>query len=215
MPKPNTPPADEDNELAALGQVFTPPTIVDCMLTLVRNKGRVLEPACGDGAFLQHFPDALGIEIDPRHAPPGAEVMNFFELAEDELFTTIIGNPPYVRYQDISPGTRRLAGSTLLDKRANLYLFFVEKCLRLLEPGGELIFITTTICTARGQLPTSLIWVTCTCLTMPRPTAPFGASSAATKRVVHATLHWAPRTVPTACKILNGKNDGSSKAADT
>ena len=142
MPKPNTPPADEDNELAALGQVFTPPTIVDCMLTLVRNKGRVLEPACGDGAFLQHFPDALGIEIDPRHAPPGAEVMNFFELAEDELFTTIIGNPPYVRYQDISPGTRRLAGSTLLDKRANLYLFFVEKCLRLLEPGGELIFIT-------------------------------------------------------------------------
>ena len=66
MPKPNTPPADEGNELAALGQVFTPPTIVDCMLTLVRNKGRVLEPACGDGAFLQHFPDALGIEIDPR-----------------------------------------------------------------------------------------------------------------------------------------------------
>ena len=142
MPKPNTPPADEDNELAALGQVFTPPTIVDCMLTLVRNKGRVLEPACGDGAFLQHFPDALGIEIDPRHAPPGAEVMNFFELAEDELFTTIIGNPPYVRYQDISPGTRRLARGSVLDGRANLYLFFVEKCLRLLEPGGELIFIT-------------------------------------------------------------------------
>jgi hypothetical protein len=26
------------------------------MLLLVRNRGRVLEPACGDGAFLQHFP---------------------------------------------------------------------------------------------------------------------------------------------------------------
>ena len=142
MPNLNTPPANQDYELMALGQVFTPPAIVDCMLTLVRNKGRVLEPACGDGAFFQHFPDALGIEIDPRHAPPGAEVMNFFELAEDELIATIIGNPPYVRYQDISPGTRRLAGSTLLDKRANLYLFFIEKCLRLLEPGGELIFIT-------------------------------------------------------------------------
>ena len=68
--------------------------------------------------------------------------MNFFELAEDELFSTIIGNPPYVRFQDISPGTRRLAGDSVLDKRANLYLFFIEKCLRLLEPGGELIFIT-------------------------------------------------------------------------
>lgn len=129
-------------EVAALGQIFTPPAIVDCMRALVRNAGRVLEPACGDGAFLKHFPDALGIEIDPRHAPPGAEIMNFFELAEDELFATIIGNPPYVRYQDISPGTRRLARDSVLDGRANLYLFFIEKCLRHLEPGGELIFIT-------------------------------------------------------------------------
>lgn len=129
-------------EVAVLGQVFTPPAIVDCMLALVRNQGRVLEPACGDGAFLKHFPGALGIEIDPRHAPPGAEVMNFFELAEDERFATIIGNPPYVRYQDISPGTRRLARGSVLDGRANLYLFFIEKCLRHLEPGGELIFIT-------------------------------------------------------------------------
>ena len=129
-------------DIALLGQVFTPPAIVDCMCALVRNNGRVLEPACGDGAFLQHFPGAYGIEVDPRHAPPGAEVMNFFELARDELFATIIGNPPYVRYQDISPGTRRLAGKSVLDKRANLYLFFIEKCLRHLEPGGELIFIT-------------------------------------------------------------------------
>ena len=129
-------------DVALLGQVFTPPQIVDCMRALVRRQGRVLEPACGDGAFLRHFPAAMGIEIDPRHAPDGAEVMNFFELARDELFATIIGNPPYVRYQDISPGTRRLAGKSVLDKRANLYLFFIEKCLRHLEPGGELIFIT-------------------------------------------------------------------------
>ncbi|MDR0575976.1 MAG: class I SAM-dependent methyltransferase [Candidatus Accumulibacter sp.] len=129
-------------EIAALGQIFTPRAIVDCMLTLVRNRGRVLEPACGDGAFLRHFPGAMGIEIDPRHAPPGAEVMNFFELSEDERFATIIGNPPYVRYQDISPGTRRLARGSVLDGRANLYLFFIEKCLRHLEPDGELIFIT-------------------------------------------------------------------------
>lgn len=134
--------SDDDFRRFALGQIFTPPPIVDCMLTLVRNSGRVLEPACGDGAFLKHFPDALGIEVDPRHAPPGAEVMDFFELAEDELFDTIIGNPPYVRYQDISPGTRRLAGESVLDGRANLYLFFIEKCLRHLTPGGELIFIT-------------------------------------------------------------------------
>jgi len=134
--------APADFDVAALGQIFTPPAIVDCMRALVRRQGRVLEPACGDGAFLRHFPGAMGIEIDARHAPEGAEVMNFFELAHDELFDTIIGNPPYVRFQDISPGTRRLAGKSVLDRRANLYLFFVEKCLRHLEPGGELIFIT-------------------------------------------------------------------------
>ena len=142
MPTPEVAAPIPDYDKATLGQIFTPPSIVDCMLKLVRNTGRVLEPACGDGAFLRHFPGALGIEIDARHAPAGAEVMNFFELAEDELFATIIGNPPYVRFQDISPGTRRLAGDSMLDKRANLYLFFIEKCLRLLEPGGELIFIT-------------------------------------------------------------------------
>jgi adenine-specific DNA-methyltransferase len=131
-----------DYEIAALGQFFTPPLIVDCMLTLVRNRGRVLEPACGDGAFLRHFPGAMGIEVDPRCAAPGAEVMNFVELPGDERFDTIIGNPPYVRYQDISPGTRRLARGSVLDGRANLYMFFIEKCLRHLEPGGELIFIT-------------------------------------------------------------------------
>lgn len=138
----SAPPSATPDEIALFGQIFTPPVIVDCMRALVRRQGRVLEPACGDGAFLKHFPGALGIEIDPRCAPPGSEVMNFFELSDDERFATIIGNPPYVRYQDISPGTRRLARPTVLDRRSNLYLFFVEKCLRLLEPGGELIFIT-------------------------------------------------------------------------
>ena len=125
-----------------LGQIFTPPAIVDCMRTLVRNKGRVLEPACGDGAFLRHFPGALGIEIDARHAPAGARLMNFFALEEDARFSTIIGNPPYVRYQDISAETRELTRGSTLDGRANLYLFFIEKCLHHLEPGGEIIFIT-------------------------------------------------------------------------
>jgi adenine-specific DNA-methyltransferase len=36
-----------------LGQVFTPPTVVNFMLDLCRNKGRALEPSAGDGAFFQ------------------------------------------------------------------------------------------------------------------------------------------------------------------
>lgn len=135
-------PNDPACNIATLGQVFTPPAIVDCMRKLVRNQGRVLEPACGDGAFLRHFPDATGIEIDPRHAPANAQVMDFFAYPDNTQFATIIGNPPYVRYQDIPAETRQLTRNSVLDGRSNLYLFFIEKCLRHLAPGGELIFIT-------------------------------------------------------------------------
>lgn len=129
-------------QVATLGQVFTPPAVVNTMLTLIHNRGRVLEPSCGDGAFLRHLPDAFGIELDARHAPTGARVMDFFALPESERFATIIGNPPYVRYQDICAETRQRVTDSALDKRANLYLLFIEKCLRHLEPDGELIFIT-------------------------------------------------------------------------
>jgi adenine-specific DNA-methyltransferase len=133
-------------DVAALGQIFTPEPVVRAMLALRRNTGRVLEPSCGDGAFLRHLPGAVGLELDPDHCPPGAQAIDFFAYPEREQFDTIIGNPPYVRFQDIPPATQALIArgqyGACLDKRANLYLFFIDKCLRHLEPGGELIFIT-------------------------------------------------------------------------
>jgi len=133
-------------DVAALGQVFTPEAVVRAMLALRRNAGRVLEPSCGDGAFLRHLPGAVGLELDPDHCPPGAQAIDFFAYPEREQFDTIIGNPPYVRFQDIPASTRSLISrgdhGRCLDGRSNLYLFFVEKCLRHLKPGGELIFIT-------------------------------------------------------------------------
>jgi adenine-specific DNA-methyltransferase len=129
-------------DVSGLGQVFTPPAVVDSMCALVRNRGRVLEPSCGDGAFFSRFPAAVGIELDPQHAPPGALVMDFFDFPASKRFATIIGNPPYVRYQDISASTRQGTRTSVLDGRANLYQFFIEKCVHHLAPGGELIFIT-------------------------------------------------------------------------
>lgn len=131
-----------DKDVTQLGQVFTPAIVVDAMLQLRRNRGRILEPAAGDGAFSRRIADCVAIEADARQAPPGALVMDFFAYPENKRFASIIGNPPYVRYQDIRPDTSILLRSRLFDGRSNLYLFFIEKAIRHLEPGGELIFIT-------------------------------------------------------------------------
>lgn len=125
-----------------LGQVFTPPAIVEAMLALRQRAGHVLEPSCGDGAFFRHLPGATAIEFDARFAPPGAVVADFFAWQADRRFDTILGNPPYVRNREIDPATRACLPDNGLDRHANLYLFFIDRCLDLLAPGGELIFIT-------------------------------------------------------------------------
>jgi len=128
--------------VASLGQVFTPQFIVAEMLQLKRNVGRTLEPSCGDGAFFKEIPDCIGIEIDPNYCPHNALNMDFFDYPIEEKFDTIIGNPPYVRYQDILETTKMKLQSNIFDSRSNLYLFFIEKCINHLNDGGELIFIT-------------------------------------------------------------------------
>jgi adenine-specific DNA-methyltransferase len=137
---------DQILDVAHRGQVFTPAEIVDRMIGLMRRNGRTLEPACGDGAFLRRLPRSapslVAIEDDPGIAPPQALVRDFFAYPETERFDTIIGNPPYVKARDILPETAKLLRSRLLNGHANLCLHFIEKCVRHLNPGGELIFIT-------------------------------------------------------------------------
>lgn len=126
------------------GQVFTPSWLAARMASLVMHReGRLLEPSCGDGAFLPHVTgrEVVAIEKDGAVAATGAQVMDFFDLPETEQFTTIIGNPPYVRYRDIATETKEKLSSGRLGQRANLYLWFIEKCVRHLAPGGELIFV--------------------------------------------------------------------------
>lgn len=129
------------NNVTSLGQVFTPKEIVYKMLSLIRNKGNVLEPSCGDGAFSDEIKNCTAIEIDANKCPKYALNMDFFQYSIENKFDTIIGNPPYVRYQDIPKDTKKLLDMSLFDKRSNLYLFFIYKCILHLKSHGELIFI--------------------------------------------------------------------------
>lgn len=130
-----------------LGQVFTPDSFVLKMLDLRQNKGSILEPSVGAGAFWQHIKDeadSTGVEIDPTWCPADVVNEDFFVFDEDKKYDTIIGNPPYVGYKDIFDSTRSILSELYpsRSKKTNLYIFFIEKCLQLLEDGGEIIFIT-------------------------------------------------------------------------
>ena len=122
-----------------LGQYFTPTNIVNQMISLIENNGVIIEPSCGTGAFLEKLPEnAIGIELDKTVAHPKALIMDYFDCTIQA--DTIIGNPPYVRYQDIIPETQQKLPKGF-DNRSNLYLFFIEHSINLLHNNGELIFI--------------------------------------------------------------------------
>lgn len=108
--------------------------VYDC----IRNTGPLLEPSFGQGHLLKKILHAdptypmVCCELDPTLKP----VVTFREhqtvlygdfLQQDfgtRRFQTIVGNPPYVKHRS-----------------GNLYLRFIDTCFRLLEEGGELIFI--------------------------------------------------------------------------
>ena len=65
-----------------LGQYFTPEPIVEKMIGLIQNQGKVLEPSCGDGAFMLKMLNdynITGIEIDPNVACKNSVIMDFFD----------------------------------------------------------------------------------------------------------------------------------------
>lgn len=124
-----------------LGQVFTEDSVVQKMLKLKKNRGSVLEPSCGAGAFFNIIENCVGLEYDKLVCPTNAINMDFFDYDLLYQFDTIIGNPPYVKFKNISEDTKAKLDMSSFDERTNLYLFFIEKCIKHLKPKGELIFI--------------------------------------------------------------------------
>ncbi|MCZ0931906.1 MAG: class I SAM-dependent methyltransferase [Oligoflexia bacterium] len=131
-------------DIKHLGQVFTSKYIVKIMLSMRKNKGSILEPSSGNDSFLKELEkNAIGIEIDRNYCKDKRVLnMDFFKYPLTNKFNTIISNPPYVRHQDILDKTKCFLDYSLFDKRSNLYLFFIEKCIKHLKNNGELILIT-------------------------------------------------------------------------
>jgi adenine-specific DNA-methyltransferase len=126
-----------------LGQVFTEIEQIEFMINLRKYNESVLEPSCGEGRFLKYLSKnyTTSIEIDRNICPSESLNIDFFDYSEQNKFKTIIGNPPYVAYKNILRDTK-MKLPKIFDKRTNLYVFFIFKCLNHLDENGELIFIT-------------------------------------------------------------------------
>lgn len=66
-------------------------------------------------------------------------------LLDDELLAVdfVVGNPPYIRWDDLDPGIAALYRHLwpTMQGRADIYIGFFERGLSLLKPGGRLSFI--------------------------------------------------------------------------
>lgn len=122
----------------SIGQYFTTNSILkEKIFDFVLNKPSViLEPSIGQGdlvIFLKNkIPD---IKFDTYEIDTTIQFLEnikrddikFGDFMKQDIckkYTTIVGNPPYIR-----------------KKSGNLYIDFTEKCYTLLDDNGELIFI--------------------------------------------------------------------------
>ncbi|MFX1516329.1 MAG: class I SAM-dependent DNA methyltransferase, partial [Promethearchaeota archaeon] len=145
------------DRIKSMGQYFTPINIARLMIELISNgkEKRILEPSAGKGIFLSilasmGYRELKGIEIDPsiaNQSPIPIEVENFFDFPTSEKYDVVIGNPPYIRWKNLSLKQRQyLSSSSFWQKRMNgltdILQPFIFKSVDHLKIDGELIFIT-------------------------------------------------------------------------
>jgi adenine-specific DNA-methyltransferase len=176
------------------GEVYTQRWVVDLILDLVGytddsdlSQRRLLDPACGAGAFMVAAAARLSsscrkrglslmaarsalcaFDLQERNVAATAEAVSTllkadgwepsevaeivqgwirhgdFLLAEEmERFDVVVGNPPYLRLEDVptprSDAYRRVCRTMV--GRADIYVGFYEMALRRLVDGGSLGFI--------------------------------------------------------------------------
>ncbi len=157
------------------GAFFTPTAITRFISSwaIRAANDRVLEPAAGDAAFLVSAVDRLReLEPDTRSLPivHGVEIhahsaevarsrvsdaggqadiqlSDFFAVKPAPEFDVVIGNPPYIRYQDFTGEARARAreaairGGISLTGLASSWAAFTVHSALFLKKGGRLAFV--------------------------------------------------------------------------
>jgi adenine-specific DNA-methyltransferase len=157
------------------GAFFTPQPIAAFLAAwaIRHHSDTIFEPSCGEAIFLgeavsrlqmlgNHSPSAeqiQGTDIDEASVEAAKSLLtqlgaqatlsaaDFFDVHRPRLFSTIIGNPPYVRYQTHTGPARAkgleaaLAQGVRLSALASSWAAFVIHAASFLEVGGRLALV--------------------------------------------------------------------------
>lgn len=167
--------ADTPELRKSRGAFFTPDAIASFVTDwAVRSfDDRVLEPSCGEAAFLTHAvrrlkglqessgalsisPQVDGVEIHDESASEARRIViaaggdpqivtsDFFFVPPKRKYTAVIGNPPYIRYQDFNGEARTRSREAALRAGVNIsglassWAAFTIHSALMLKKGGRL-----------------------------------------------------------------------------
>jgi len=160
----------ERPEPKALGAFYTEESVVNRLAewAIRDSAATVLDPSCGDGAFLVAAAARLaqlgsspfrlhGVDVsadalgESRQRVRNARLIqsDFFDLSPRSLlsFDCVIGNPPYIRYQTFNGDSasighiRAMEAGVQLPRLASSWAPFVVHSARFLRPGGRLAMV--------------------------------------------------------------------------
>lgn len=136
-----------------LGQFFTPKEVVDFIVAFVllnsKRKEKAIDPACGDGVFLEglikrNFKEVTGIDIDkkvvdsiPQRIKEKSKIINMDGLLfePENQFDVVVSNPPfsakYGRVQDKNVLATFELGRNV--KSQAIEILFLEKFIKLVS----------------------------------------------------------------------------------
>ena len=158
-----------DGYIKLRGGYYTPDSIADFIVqwALRDMKDVVLEPSCGDGSFLKSIRNwctnnscvtdvkVTGIELDAVEASKakthGYTIINsdFFTYYRDSIegkltYDVIVGNPPFIRYQNFDEQYRKVAFDLLKkhdfhpNRLTNIWLPFLLLSCEALSSNGRI-----------------------------------------------------------------------------
>lgn len=153
-----------------LGQVYTKKIIADFMVGLLDLPANalIIDPCFGEGAFIRslidkHYSNVVGVEIDadtyrkvdfPCRNNYILINKDFFRYQPSSLVDGFILNPPYIRQEEIDKlhtvgitkeFIRTQCGTFEIYSKANLYIYFIARCITLLKDGGQMIAILPNV----------------------------------------------------------------------